>query len=218
MAKNRSDSSSLTLVLLSDTHELHREVDVPDGDILIHAGDFTMFSGSLRAIEDFNAWLGELPHQPIVCPGNHEFFLERDPSRRFLLNEATVLINESVEVSGLKIWASPITPLANTAFGMASAEDRRRLYAQIPEGTDVLITHGPPYGILDTAPGSEFHSGCRELFDAVMRLKPRLHVFGHVHGAYGVFHTHDTTFVNAALLGAHGDIEKTPVGVRMSRA
>jgi len=216
MAKNRSDSSSLTLVLLSDTHELHREVDVPDGDILIHAGDFTMFSGSLRAI-DFNAWLGELPHQPIVCPGNHEFFLERDPSRRLLLNNATVLINESVEVSGLKIWASPTTPLANAAFGISSAEERRRMYAQIPDDTDVLVTHSPPYGILDTAPGSGLHSGCRELFDAVMRVKPRLHVFGHVHGAYGIFQTDDTVFVNAALLGPHGDIDKPPIVLRMSR-
>ena len=70
----KSDSSSVTLVLISDTHELHREVDVPDGDILIHAGDFTIFSRSLRAIEDFNAWLGELPHRTKVCvPGNHEF-------------------------------------------------------------------------------------------------------------------------------------------------
>ena len=78
--------SYLDLVLLSDTHELHREVDVPAGDILIHAGDFTMFSRSLEAIEDFNEWLGELPHRyKIVCPGNHEFFLEASRERRSLL-------------------------------------------------------------------------------------------------------------------------------------
>jgi Icc-related predicted phosphoesterase len=210
-------STSLRLVPLSDTHELHREVDVPSGDILIHAGDFTMFSRNLRAIEDFNTWLGELPHQPIVVPGNHEFFLERDPSRRALLSNAIVLINESVEVYGLKIWASPVTPLVNTAFGMASAEDRKRLYAQIPDDTDVLVTHGPPYGILDSTPESGFHSGCRELFDAVMRVKPKLHVFGHVHGAYGIFQTDDTTFVNAALLGVHGDIENAPIVLQITR-
>ncbi|QNI31400.1 metallophosphoesterase [Alloacidobacterium dinghuense] len=113
-------------MLLSDTHELHRELDVPSGDILIHAGDFSMFSRSLRGIEDFNTWLGELPHRlTIAVPGNHEFFLASDPSRRSLLSNATVLINQSVEVDGLRIWGSPVTPLANAAFGVSSAEDRR---------------------------------------------------------------------------------------------
>jgi len=205
-------------VILSDTHELHREVDVPSGDILFHGGDFTMFSRSLSAIDDFNDWLGELPHRvKSVVPGNHEFFLERDPSRRSLLGNATVLINESIEVDGLRIWGSPVMPLANVAFGMSSAEDRRRLYTQIPKNTDVLITHGPPYGILDSALGSGVHSGCRELFDAVMRVRPKLHVFGHVHGAHGIFQTNDTMFVNAALLGLDGGIDKDPIVLRMSR-
>src|ERR1700733_13858503 len=86
---------SLRLVLISDTHELHRELSVPDGDILMHAGDFTMFSRSMTSVGDFNAWLGELPHpRKILVPGNHEFFLERDPPKRSMLSDATVLINE----------------------------------------------------------------------------------------------------------------------------
>jgi Icc-related predicted phosphoesterase len=218
MRRNRSHPASLTLVLLSDTHELHRDVEVPDGDILIHAGDFTMFSRSLRAIEDFNVWLGDLPHpHKLVVPGNHEFFLAADPSRRSLLSNATVL-NEGIKIDGVRFWGSPVTPLANAAFGMTSAEDRRQLYAQIPEDTDVLVTHSPPYGILDSTPESSLHSGCRELFDAVMRVKPKLHVFGHVHGAHGIFQTNDTTFVNAALLGLHGGIDKAPIVLRMSRS
>ncbi len=209
---------SIELVLLSDTHELHRELDVPYGDVLIYAGDFTMFNRSLRAIEDFNAWLGELPHRhKIVVPGNHEFFLESDPSRRSLLHNATVLINEGVEVHGLRIWGTPVTPLRGGAFGMSSAEDRRRLYGQIPVGTDILISHGPPHGILDSAPESGFHSGCTELFDAVMRLRPKLHIFGHIHGAYGIHETSDTIFMNAALLGPDGDIDRSPLALRMQR-
>src|ERR1700689_2551169 len=91
--------TALRLVLLSDTHQLHREVDVPDGDVLIHAGDFTMFSKSMNAIGDFNTWLGELPHRhKIFVPGNHEFFLEADLSQRSLLSNATVLINEGIEI------------------------------------------------------------------------------------------------------------------------
>jgi hypothetical protein len=80
---------TMVLVLFGDTHDLHREVDVPAGDVLICVGDFTMFSRSLPAIEDFNEWLGELPHRhKIVIPGNHESFLEADPQRRSLLDNA----------------------------------------------------------------------------------------------------------------------------------
>jgi Icc-related predicted phosphoesterase len=216
--RTSKSNASLRLVLLSDTHQLHRgEVEVPDGDILIHAGDFTMFSKSMNAIVDFNQWLGELPHRCVVVPGNHEFFLEIDPSRRSLISNATVLINEGIEIQGLRIWGSPVTPLYGGAFGVSSAEDRRRLYARIPENTDVLITHGPPYGVLDSEANSGLHSGCRELFDAVMRVRPKLHVFGHVHGAYGTFQTEHTTFVNAALLGIHGGLDKSPLVFRMTR-
>jgi Icc-related predicted phosphoesterase len=209
--------SLVQLVLLSDTHELHREIDIPYGDILIHAGDFTMFSKNLDAILDFNAWLGELPHRhKIVVPGNHEFFLEANPTKRSLLSNAIVLINEAVEVHGLKIWGSPVTPLYGGAFGLNSAEDRKRLYAEIPKDTDILITHGPPYGILDFSAGSELHAGCRELFDAVLRVRPKLHLFGHVHGARGIFQTNDTTFVNAASFGPNGDLDQSPIVLRMA--
>jgi hypothetical protein len=75
------------IVCISDTHELHRELDVPNGDILIHAGDFTLFSKSAAAIRDFNDWLGELPHRwRLVIPGNHEYFLEADPFKRNLIS------------------------------------------------------------------------------------------------------------------------------------
>lgn len=200
------------IVCISDTHELHREVDVPLGDILIHAGDFTMFSKSIAAIVDFNEWLGELPRcHKIVVPGNHEFFLETDPAKRRLLSNATVLINESVTVMGLEIWGSPVTPLYGRAFGRSSVKDRAALYASIPEDVDVLVTHGPPYGVRD---GST-HQGDPELLDVVRRLKPMLHIFGHIHGTSGVVNTDDTLFVNAALLGSGGGIESHPIALRL---
>jgi predicted phosphohydrolase len=114
----KKSRSFIHLTIVSDTHELHRELKVPNGDILIHAADFTMFSKSLHAIEDFNAWLGDLPHRhKIVVPGNHEFFLEADPNRRSLLSNAVVLINEAIDIEGLRIWGSPVTPLFGGAFG-----------------------------------------------------------------------------------------------------
>ncbi len=93
--RSRRTRRSLRLALLSDTHELHRELDVPDADILIHCGDFTMFSRSMNSVADFNQWLGELPHRhKIVVTGNHEFFLEADTKKRSLLTNAIILVTK----------------------------------------------------------------------------------------------------------------------------
>jgi Icc-related predicted phosphoesterase len=98
-----------------------------------------------------------------------------------------------------------------------SVEERRRIYSKILNDTDVLISHGPPRGILDRSPGSSFHAGDQELLDAVTRVKPRLHFFGHIHAAHGLLGTQDTLFGNAALLGPGGDIDKQPIVVWMVR-
>jgi len=210
---------SVTIVCISDTHELHREVDVPNGDILIHAGDFTMFSRSTAAIRDFNLWLGELPHpHKVVIPGNHEFFLESDTSKRSLISNATVLIHEAIEIEGLKIWGSPTTVLYGGAFGLSSPTERKNLYAQIPNDVDILVTHGPPFGILDRSTQTTEHAGCRELLETVMRVQPRLHVFGHVHAASGMVTLGETVFVNAALLGIDGDIGGAATTLRIRRS
>jgi predicted phosphohydrolase len=120
----------MDLITLGDTHELHREVEVPAGDLLIFTGDFTTFSKSLSAIGDFNEWLGELPHRwKLVVPGNHEFFLDADPRRRFMISNATVLIDEAIQVVGLKIYGSPMTPLYGGAIGKSSPADRVRHWA-----------------------------------------------------------------------------------------
>jgi Icc-related predicted phosphoesterase len=101
--------------------------------------------------------------------------------------------------------------------GLSPAKDRKRLYAQIPWDVDVLVTHGPPFGILDTAPISGLHEGCSELLDAVERVRSKLHVFGHIHTAYGIFQTEHSTFVNASWLGTHNDPDKAPFVFEMTR-
>jgi len=209
---------ALRIVLLADTHELHREVDVLRADILIHAGDITMMSRSPRALSDFNDWLGELPHDwKLVVPGNHDRILQTGSAPRRLLSNATLLIDESIEVAGLHIWGSPVTRGSGPAYNMPDLDDRRCIYAQIPNDTDILITHGPPYGILDQPPDSDVNTGDPVLLEAVLRVRPKLHVFGHVHGAYGILQAEHTLFVNAALLGVDGGIEHQPIVLKLPR-
>jgi Icc-related predicted phosphoesterase len=84
------------------------------------------------------------------------------------------------------------------AFNLQRGPALREKWALIPEGTDVLITHGPPFGILDwTARGERV--GCEDLLEAVRRVKPRLHVFGHIHEGYGEHEQDGTRFVNASI-------------------
>ncbi len=198
---------------VSDTHELHRQLTIPRGDIFVHAGDFTMFGKRASQAADFDSWLGELPHPvKLVIPGNHEFYIEEDEDRadQYLKN-ATVLINQGIEAFGLKIWGSPLTDLYGGAFGRSSPDDLRRIYKQIPAGVDVLITHGPPHGILDRDRPQYPGAGYMELRLAVASLKPILHVFGHIHGGYGLLREGGTIFANAAMLTDDGDVEREPL-------
>jgi Icc-related predicted phosphoesterase len=208
----------MVLVLFGDTHELHREVEVPAGDVLICVGDFTMFSKNLSAIEDFNEWLGELPHRhKIVVPGNHEFFLESNHERRSLLDNANVLIDEGIEIEGLNIYGSPMTPLYGAAFGKSSAKDRERHWSKVPDDTHVLVTHGPPFGILDRPPNQTERMGDSELRNRVRALSSlKLHVFGHVHASHGAVEQDGVTFTNVALMGLLGDLVQAPTVMRMT--
>ena len=219
--KRRSRASapeSLIICCIADTHQLHKDVLVPPGDVLIHAGDFCHMGGSKQALADFNDWLGEQPHSIKICvPGNHDGILEADPSARRILRNAEVLINEGIEFEGLRIWGSPITPLYGGSFGLARPEDRKRVYSRIPRDTDILITHGPPLGVLDSAPGSNLHAGDPELLTAIQKLSVKLHVWGHIHAANGIEVTDNAVFVNAALLGEDGGIGWQPIVLRMAR-
>jgi hypothetical protein len=201
----------MRIVLISDTHGLHRQLDVPSGDMLIHAGDFTLNSKPPSIVSDFDAWLGTLPHRhKVVIPRNHEYILE-EPRNRDAITNAMLLVDSGVEIEGLRIWGSPVAPLYGGAFGMSNHADRKRHWAQIPDGLDILITHTPPFAILDHGGSSERREGCPQLLEAVFRAFPRLHVFGHIHAGYGTLRTSDTIFVNASLLGDSGNLDRKPI-------
>jgi Icc-related predicted phosphoesterase len=187
----------MRIVCISDTHERHREIAVPDGDVLVHAGDLTR-RGDRAAVLDFDAWLGDLPHRhKVVIAGNHDFCFERSSAARGWFRHATYLQDEGVTIEGVRFWGSPWQPrFFDWAFNLDRGAPLRAVWARIPVGVHVLITHGPPFGVLDrTARGEAV--GCEELLAAVARVRPRLHVFGHIHEAAGRVERDGTTFVNA---------------------
>jgi Icc-related predicted phosphoesterase len=160
----------------------------------------------------FLAWFAEQParHRVLTC-GNHEYPVQANPSKwRRNVQNATLLLNESITIDGIKIFGSPVTPLDSGAFGMSSEAERESLWQTIPGDTDVLITHGGPEGILSG------DGGCPALRRAVIRVKPRLHCFGHAHDAYGVLPTKNTLFVNAALLDEDGAPSRRPILLNFS--
>lgn len=201
------------IVLISDTHDRHdrMRVPVPDGDILIHAGDATMM-GRVNEVAAFGAWFRALPHRhKIFVAGNHDWMFERKPAlaKDLLLRGlgglgtgVTYLQDSEATVEGLRVWGSPWQPrFFDWAFNLDRGPAIKEKWDLIPEGLDILITHGPPMGVLDQINpvlGGE-RLGCEELAQAVERTRPRLHVFGHIHGGYGKAQYADTLFVNAAI-------------------
>ncbi len=188
------------IVCISDTHDRLGRIAVPDGDILVHAGDLTG-RGRPEEVRAFTDELATLPHRhKIVIAGNHDFLFERDPARaQALLDGCIYLQDAAVEILGLRFWGSPWQPwFYDWAFNLPRGEAIAAKWALIPPGTDVLVTHGPPRGILDRTAGGDL-AGCEDLLLAVRRLRPRLHVFGHIHEAWGREERDGTLFVNASI-------------------
>lgn len=190
----------IRIACLSDTHTRHERVEVPDADILVHAGDFCS-SGHISEAARFFKWFNELPHKhKVVIPGNHDWCCELIPfAIEGLVGEGVhYLIDEGCEIEGLKFWGSPWQPrFYDWAFNLDRGEPLRQRWAMIPDDTDILVTHGPPYKILDFVPGDEF-VGCKDLRDRVDELRLKMHIFGHIHYSYGHNARDGTIYVNAS--------------------
>jgi predicted phosphodiesterase len=184
-------TTPIAIVCISDTH--NSQPTVPDGDIIIHAGDLTQ-SGSFQELQAALTWLNTLPHPTkIVIAGNHELLLdsERDDlsgqaaSERAQLNWGDIIYLENSTVTipchgrQLRVYGSPYsTRHGNWAFQYPRAQDVWS--GSVPDGIDVLITHGPPLAHRDL-----LKFGCPYLLQALWRVRPRLHVFGHIHEGSG---------------------------------
>lgn len=206
----------MRIVAFSDIHCQHRNLKVPNGDVLICAGDIT-FNGELDVLEDFANWMGSLPHTyKCVIAGNHDGSLKiNHPDRAKILkffNDAGIIYlqDSSVGIEGLKFYGSPASPIyGNYAFTYERGKEIAEVWSKIPDDVDILISHGPSHGILDLAYrningfGYYDNAGCEELRKTIdARLKNlKLHICGHLHHNGGKKEIHNgITYVNAAVL------------------
>jgi len=209
---------SLKAVFISDTHNrlsdiIHR---IPDGDILVHSGDATVVGNSIK-IAVFGNHMRKLPHKhKIFVPGNHDVLFETDESQaRSLLGPGIhCLINEGVEIEGIKFWGSPYTPyFCNWAFNLFD-DDLKKMWKKIPEDTDVLITHGPPHLVLDECPDGNGtkNVGCKHLLKEIQtRVNPTVHAFGHIHEGYGTNCINETIFINSSIMNGKYKMTNRPI-------
>ena len=215
----------MKIVAIADTHEMHRELHVPKGDILIHAGDITM-TGDLGALLDFNDWLADLPHAyKIVIAGNHDRLLGQNWTLGLkMFTNGIYLQNSGVVIEGIKIWGSPYTPAFQgmraglTFYHTRDGRSMKRIWAGMPRGLDILVTHGPPLGVLDEVrrgfdQGFEVeHCGDGMLAAKVIQKKPKYHIFGHIHPQHGKFVSdYGTTFINASVVNEKYNIVYKPM-------
>jgi Icc-related predicted phosphoesterase len=209
------------LILISDTHGLHNKVQLPEGDILVHAGDFMNTGADLWEAWDFTKWWNAQPHpHKVLVGGNHDRALAMRPDDVLKYFENTnYLCDNAVTIHGLKFYGAPWTPtFMNWAFMRDRGENIKQHWDKIPNDVDVLITHGPPQGILDKSKKFGDDLGCADLREAIDRVKPQLCVFGHIHGGFGEAYTYHENltvvhYANVAQLDEKYKVTRKPVVV-----
>jgi Icc-related predicted phosphoesterase len=215
----------MKIVCLSDTHNCGGEISVPDGDVLIHAGDATI-RGTEHEVEEFLGWFSALPHKhKIFVAGNHDLLYETNNrlARSITANfKIKYLQDSATEIEGLKFYGSPWQPrFFDWAFNLNRGVEMAEKWKMIPADVDVLITHGPPNGILDEVPRGIWteNAGCEELRRRVAEItgfgKLKLHVFGHIHCGYGQKEDSGVKFVNASNCDESYEPTQPPIVVEL---
>lgn len=210
----------MRIVCISDTHNQLSRIKIPDGDMLIHAGDLTM-RGTIREVVRELRILADLPHRnKVLIAGNHDWlFACNSPLAKSLTSEFIYLENSLASVNGVKIYGSPIQPrFGDWAFNKSRGHDIAQYWDRIDPSTEILVTHGPPMGYGDTV-GTGDLVGCSDLTQAIGRIKPKYHIFGHIHCGYGIYAGRGdclyTTFINASCLNEKYEPENTPLIIDM---
>jgi len=213
-------------VIISDTHEKEHLVKLPEGDVLIHCGDST-FRGEFNALAKFATWMGKQDFKYRVCIwGNHEILLDSNlPNFNlqyknivldlFKQNNITVLENSSTIIEGLKIYGLPQTQrFFDWGWNVNPGPEIAKYWDAIPDDTNILISHQPPFSILDytSRDGSQ---GCKELLRRIKELKHlKLHCYGHLHwDGCQMVEIDGVKFVNGAMCDDSYVINRIPIVV-----
>jgi Icc-related predicted phosphoesterase len=214
------------LTFLSDTHTKHDKLNgfLPGGDILLHSGDLTS-RGYITEIENFMKWYNNINNYDtkVFIAGNHDFGFQDDNQKlRGLLTgyktidyleDELMMVGEEYD-NMIKIWGSPWQPeFHNWAFNLPRGEKIKEKWDMIPVDTDILITHGPPMGKLDYVPYDNINVGCEELMKRVSEIKPKIHVFGHIHEGHGYVFDGTTHYINAAVLNGRYEFRNKPLTI-----
>lgn len=193
----------MRIVCISDTHNKHKDIVIPEGDVLIHAGDFTN-RGTYKEFCIFVNWLSEIKHnykKIFLIAGNHDFIMESNPSVASELSEhCEYLLDKEYIYDGLKFYGAPWQPTYfNWAFNVNRGTAIALKWKMIPEDTNVLITHGPAWGILDKNKNGD-SCGCKDLLDRLSYLDElKLLISGHIHEDYNQIYIGKTHYVNASI-------------------
>jgi Icc-related predicted phosphoesterase len=204
----------LKFIAISDTHGKHYSLTLPAGDVIIHAGDVTM-KGEKWEVVDFLFWFEKLNFKhKIFIPGNHDFYFENRPGSEIkkMIPRGVIYLNDSgSSINGINIWGSPITPWYNNwAFNRHRGEPIKKHWDMVPPDTDILITHGPIYNTLDLNMKGD-HTGCKDLLNRIIELKPKVHVCGHIHESFGSIRKFNVKLINASVLNETFELVNEPV-------
>lgn len=208
----------MKIVSFADTHRCVDGLKIPCADVVICAGDFCNIGG-FEDIIAFNQWFSELPAEyKIVVAGNHDVCFERNLSiaKTFLDDDLLYLQDKLIEINGINFYGSPWQlPFMNWAFNLPEDELRKK-FTHIPNEVDILITHSPPFGILDSTPAKK-NLGSKSLLEKVMLVKPKFHIFGHIHHGYGQYYDqkNDITFMNVSLLDEGYNFVNEPIVIEI---
>lgn len=213
------------LTFISDTHNKHKYLTskamgniLGSGDVLIHSGDISSL-GKSHEIKDFLDWFSntDFKHK-IFIAGNHDFGFELgyDIDQEYKDKGVIYLQDSGVTIDSINFYGSPWQPeFHNWAFNLPRGEKIAQKWSNIPGDTDILITHGPAYGILDYVPMGG-HVGCEELYKRIFDVKPKIHVCGHIHDSYGQKTIDGVEFLNASALNDRYEHAHKPIVVNFN--
>jgi len=211
----------MRFITLSDTHNKHKHLkNLPSADAIIHAGDITS-RGSEQEVSDFLKWFSGLDYAyKIFIAGNHDFLFENanaDELKELIPSNIIYLNDSGVVIEGIHIWGSPVTPwFHDWAFNRQRGKEIAQHWNLIPNNTDILVTHGPVYQILDKTT-SGIDAGCEDLLEAVKRTKPSIFISGHIHEAHGEATVLGTQFINASVLDENYKLSHAPILFELSK-